>query len=104
MVARLGGEEFLVVLTDSPAEVVAQVAKRLCAAVAERPFLLEAGAVAVNLTISVGGTLSEPEGETPEAILRRSDEALYEAKRRGRNRVVLDFEADTGSAVTSAWL
>jgi two-component system cell cycle response regulator len=104
MVARLGGEEFLVVLTDTPADVVAQVAKRLCAAVAERPFALQGGAVSVNLTISVGGTLSEPEGETPEAILRRSDEALYEAKRRGRNRVVLDFEADTGSAVTSAWL
>ena len=44
----------------------------------------------VNITISIGIASSEGEGDTAEALLRRADQALYSAKRNGRNRVVAD--------------
>ncbi|MGB8274354.1 MAG: PleD family two-component system response regulator [Alphaproteobacteria bacterium] len=104
MVARLGGEEFLVILNDAPAEVVARVAERLRSTCAEEPFQVSDPPKCINVTISVGGVLSGSASETPESILKRADEALYEAKRQGRNRIVLDFEVDWGDALTSASL
>jgi two-component system cell cycle response regulator len=79
VVGRLGGEEFLVLLPDSDHEAAERAAERLRAAVAAA-----AGPVAV--TGSVGWSTLEEDEETDE-LVRRADEALYEAKAAGRDRV-----------------
>lgn len=83
-VARLGGEEFVVLLPDTTAEAALQMARQL----------LEAVAAAArddigNITISAGVSALRPEDENGSAMLRRSDAALYAAKTAGRNRAVL---------------
>jgi two-component system cell cycle response regulator len=65
------------------------VAERVRQAVAERLF--EVGASrGLSVTISIGLALNEGATDTPESILKRTDIALYRAKREGRNRVVFD--------------
>ncbi len=75
LLARYGGEEFVALLAGCGAEDAAPVAERLRAAT---PF---------GATSSVGLAQWEP-GDSAEALLRRADEALYRAKRTGRNRVI----------------
>ncbi len=87
-VARYGGEEFVVVLPDSPLETAAAVAERLRRAVAEAPVSLSDGSGTVPVTISLGVASTEDPEDMPGDLLRRADAALYEAKRRGRDRVV----------------
>jgi diguanylate cyclase (GGDEF)-like protein len=84
---RLGGEEFGVILPETPLESAAMAAERLRQAVANLEIPTEKGAV--RLTISIGVTQFRPEDDTtPETILQRADQALYEAKNTGRNRVI----------------
>ncbi len=87
VVGRWGGEEFLVIAPHSPAGGVARLGERLRAAVAESPVTYEVDAPPVPVTISVGCafTLDEP---SP-VVLERADRALYEAKRTGRDRVIM---------------
>lgn len=85
---RYGGEEFVVVLPDSDAVQAAAVAERLRTRITESPFSLGPGRGAVPVTISIGIAAIGPDQATPEALLKRADQALYEAKRSGRNRVV----------------
>jgi diguanylate cyclase (GGDEF)-like protein len=86
--ARIGGEEFVILLPGTSGEDALTVAERLRAAVEETLVSTDTGAF--HLTVSAGITQMRP-GETSwEAMLRRGDEAMYEAKRSGRNRVVLD--------------
>ena len=66
-----------------------QVGERLRACVASENFTVSPG-VTIRVTASVGlGTLERPE-DTPETMFKRADNALYAAKRRGRNRVAAD--------------
>jgi two-component system cell cycle response regulator len=80
---RLGGEEFLALLPDADTRAAATTAEKLRAAVAALAVRHDGGELAV--TISAGWAAWD--GESPEELLRRADEALYEAKRRGRDRV-----------------
>ncbi len=80
---RLGGEEFLAVLPDADAPAAATAAEKLRTEVAGLELAHEGTILAV--TISAGWAAWE--GESPEELLRRADEALYEAKARGRDRV-----------------
>ncbi len=87
---RYGGEEFLVVVSH-PKGHTQEIAERLRLKVAERPYPLQEGDL--HLTISVGATEIVPlafEGTERllEEALKRADNALYEAKRKGRNRVI----------------
>lgn len=84
VLGRLGGEEFAIALPNAGYEGACTVAERLCAMVAAQPMPTDRGAI--SITVSIGVTLSMP-GETPEAALQRADEAMYLAKKRGRNRV-----------------
>ncbi len=84
-VCRFGGEEFLVILPDSGAREALVLAERLRAAVASQPFRA-AGGRALALSISVGVAADETGSCAPGELLRRADDALYAAKRGGRNR------------------
>jgi diguanylate cyclase (GGDEF)-like protein len=85
-VSRIGGDEFVVLLPGiSPAE-AAKVAKRIIAGVAA-PFEVGLPKL-VHIGISVGGARAPDDGETADELLRSADHALYEAKRRGKNRFV----------------
>jgi diguanylate cyclase (GGDEF)-like protein len=79
--ARYGGEEFAVLLADTVGEGAIQVAERIRARVAAEEF---AGR---KITISIGMAEFPVHGHTAEAVISRADEALYAAKRGGRNRI-----------------
>jgi len=82
-VARFGGEEFVVLLPATPLEAARDMLTRLQRSLTESLFLHEGREVFV--TFSAGVTAWRP-GEALEAALARADEALYEAKRTGKNR------------------
>ena len=84
LLARWGGEEFLVVLAEVDAAVLARVAERLRVFI-ERSFLMIDGEK-LSFTASLGATLALPE-DTPESLVQRADALMYQAKEAGRNRV-----------------
>ena len=89
LACRYGGEEFVIVMPDTPPHIAAEVAERLRAQIESDDFSIENGARSIEVTVSVGVTsLIQSENETAKALLKRADEALYEAKQTGRNRVV----------------
>lgn len=88
LACRFGGEEFVVVMPDTPADVAASVAERLRGMIEARPFQLRSGETPLMLTASMGIATIGPGVETPEQLLKQADRALYEAKNSGRNRVV----------------
>jgi two-component system, cell cycle response regulator len=88
LVARLGGEEFAVVMPETDLAVAATVAERLRTAVADEPFTVRGSAAAFPVTISIGVTVTAPGGDDRGLLLKRADEALYAAKAGGRNRVL----------------
>lgn len=85
-VARWGGEEFVVILNDVSAELLAEIAERIRVIIASSFLLLDGEKVAV--TASLGGTLAVA-GDTLETIIARADRLMYESKGRGRNTVTL---------------
>ncbi len=87
-VGRYGGEEFLLVLPGCLPEYVSNLAERLCAALRQEPVRFLGRPI--RFTGSIGGAVSRPgAGAPPNELLREADEALFEAKRRGRDRVCL---------------
>jgi diguanylate cyclase (GGDEF)-like protein len=88
LMARIGGEEFAVLLPETRPAEAGEIAERLRLAVGAAPVATQGGPIA--MTISLGGAMLSATGETFEALLKRADVALYEAKRGGRNRVVFE--------------
>jgi diguanylate cyclase (GGDEF)-like protein len=87
-VARYGGEEFMVVLDLKNPEELPLVAERIRAAIEQPPHSLGAGQ-SLPVTISIGCAAARPGQHTAvEGLLGEADQALYSAKRSGRNRVV----------------
>jgi diguanylate cyclase (GGDEF)-like protein len=82
---RYGGEEFLLVLPDTPDEGAARILDRLREIIADLDW--SAFSPGMQVTISAGVVTLKP-NETPDTILARADSALYAAKARGRNRIV----------------
>ncbi|HEY3910868.1 MAG TPA: PleD family two-component system response regulator [Stellaceae bacterium] len=89
LVARLGGEEFAVVMPETGPAIAAAVAERLRVAVASEPFIDRAAGAEMRITISIGATVAVAGREDRDRLLKRADEALYEAKMGGRDRVVV---------------
>ncbi len=89
-VARQGGEEFALILPHTNLEEMKQAAERLRNEVAE--IMLRADGEIVSLTISAGGAAVNQVGEDGviQRLYERADQLLYEAKRNGRNRSVID--------------
>jgi two-component system cell cycle response regulator len=88
LVARYGGEEFIVVMPDTDRDAAYQVAERLRRRVGEETFSVSDQVGEITVTISIGVAVVDGMGDTAEAILKRADDALYMAKRSGRNRTV----------------
>lgn len=86
MVGRYGGEEFIAILPDTDEAAAAAFAERVRARVEEHVF--RDGATEVRMTMSAGVASFLGEGGAPETLLKHADEALYQAKGGGRNRVV----------------
>ena len=89
LACRFGGEEFVVIMPETDLEKAMQVGERIRRCIAGEPFHPSPGR-AVRVTASVGIASVERASDTPEAVLKRADIALYCAKRDGRNRVVAD--------------
>jgi diguanylate cyclase (GGDEF)-like protein len=90
VVARYGGEEFALLLPGVEAADAAQVAQRLCAAVSALEAPHAGSHVSSHVTLSLGvATITPGPGLHPGVLVRAADEALYQAKEEGRNRVVL---------------
>jgi two-component system cell cycle response regulator len=92
LACRYGGEEFLVAMPDTDITVAASVAERLRQDVAEKSVVINGGRDEIKVTVSIGIASSEdaPQDDNPQKLIKRADEALYEAKTGGRNRVVSD--------------
>ncbi|MCM8596335.1 HDOD domain-containing protein [Accumulibacter sp.] len=86
MVFRYGGEEFAAVLPNANARAAAQIAERIRSVVERYHFLWEDKSIPVTLSIGVANVGNEPDSQ---ALIKAADAALYEAKRAGRNRVVV---------------
>ncbi|MEE1922375.1 diguanylate cyclase [Pseudomonas sp. 148P] len=83
-IARFGGEEFVLLIPQTPLAGGLQLAESLRAAVEACPFHFKGERVTITLSVGVTAFRS---GERSDAVLKRADEALYRAKHLGRNRV-----------------
>lgn len=83
--ARMGGEEFVIVLPDTSLELGVEIAEKLRRTLEETTFEYEG--LSIRLTSSFGVCTATSPIEQPEFLLARADELLYRSKREGRNRV-----------------
>jgi two-component system, cell cycle response regulator len=86
IVARLGGEEFAVLLPETTGEVAFNIAERIRLAVAVRAA--EFGDAKIHVTVSIGLAQTSPAVASMDVLIAAADAALYEAKRSGRDRTV----------------
>ena len=92
LVARFGGEEFVVLLPGRDLEAAVAVAEALRQAVERERFEHPASPIAPHVTVSIGASATWPsEGGDPEGLLLAADRAMYAAKARGRNCVVASY-------------
>ena len=90
LACRCGGEEFIIVMPETDMAVAASVAERLRRRIATEPFVISEGTRTIPVTLSIGIATLREGNDTPASLLKRADQALYRAKRDGRNRVVPD--------------
>jgi diguanylate cyclase (GGDEF)-like protein len=98
-VARIGGDEFTVVLTEVKTEDdAAVVAKKIIGNVSE-PFVVGGGGAQTNIGASIGIAIFPDHGASAEELVHRGDQAMYSVKRQGKNNYAFasDIEADTGA-------
>lgn len=89
LIARWGGEEFLIAMPDTGRLAAQRTAERLCQIMSENPIVLPGGEH-LTVTLSIGVATSSKQDETaPLDLIERADKALYEAKEKGRNTVVM---------------
>jgi diguanylate cyclase (GGDEF)-like protein len=85
VVGRIGGEEFVIVLPRTPLQEARDVAERIRAGLHDLKIAAEGATVSV--TVSLGVASLRAGDQSPEDVLKRADQALYAAKRHGRDRV-----------------
>lgn len=88
LACRTGGEEFVVVLSGADLQTAERVGERVRKMVAAKPFLAAPGCH-LSITVSLGVSNLASMDDAPADLLKRADQALYRAKREGRNRVSL---------------
>jgi two-component system cell cycle response regulator len=90
LACRYGGEEFVVAMPDTEMTFAVSVSERLRHSIETTPVSISKPPHQLSITISIGIARYEGENDTVEALLHRADQALYRAKRTGRNKVVAD--------------
>jgi two-component system, cell cycle response regulator len=88
LACRYGGEEFVVVMPETTLEMATAIAERLRGAIEGKPFRIGAGGQELAVTASLGIASLTPALTGPGQLMKCADQALYEAKSGGRNRVV----------------
>lgn len=88
LVARMGGEEVVVVLPDTGLDAAYAVAERIRERVEAEPFAIHNNSRAIPITVSIGVASRRAGDASPAEIMKRADDALYRAKATGRNRVI----------------
>ena len=89
LVVRFGGEEFVVIMPETPENMAQLVAERLRKKIEGADITLPGHAAPLKITVSIGCAASTSQTETEATLLARADAALYKAKEQGRNRVVI---------------
>ena len=87
MPCRVGGEEFIIILPATELHLAQKIGERIRRAIAAKPFSAGALSGTLNITVSVGLSTLAGSSDKVDEFLRRADQALYRAKREGRNRV-----------------
>lgn len=100
-VARYGGEEFSILLCHTDLQGAAMIAERICRTVENTPLQWEGRPITFTVSIGVSNRLPHRDGD-PKSLLQEADEALYQAKAAGRNRVMLYTHTYTGQGETTA--
>lgn len=88
LVARIGGEEFLVALPEASPKMAEQMAERLRQAISNHTVHLPGDKGTLTVSVSIGVSFCENASDTAETLLHRADSALYDAKSDGRNKVI----------------
>ncbi len=102
-ISRFGGEEFVVLLPQTPGHFALEIAERIREAVSRRTFISAAGDK-IHTTISIGLSMLDPQDQESdiaclvEQLIARADKAVYQAKHQGRNQVVSDGLARPGTS------
>lgn len=96
MVARVGGEEFVIAMPATDVITARGIGERLCQCIGDRPYKIPGATHPISITVSLGlamGAVPVPPDqnqlETVDTLLDRADKALYSAKTQGRNRVTM---------------
>ena len=92
LVARMGGEEFMVVMPDVTPTLAAEIAERVRCATADPRFIVDEDGLEITVTVSIGFAVLNAV-ESVFELIKRADEALYDSKHAGRNRVTLADQA-----------
>lgn len=90
MACRVGGEEFVLVMPDTDMSLAYRIGERLRQVIAGAPFEVITNGLPLDITISIGIAAFQGPEDNSDEMLKRADQALYRAKRDGRNRVVAD--------------
>ncbi len=93
LACRFGGEEFVIAMPETDQELAFVVADRMRREIAAHPFVIDGGTNQISVTISAGVSSYLSENDSINAMLKRADEALYTAKRNGRNQVITNTAA-----------
>ena len=93
LIARFGGEEFLVCMPMTTLVEARTAAERLRSVICATPVAVSADGVPVSVSASIGLAMGGDQNDTVEALLQISDRALYDAKAEGRNQVALGSHA-----------
>jgi diguanylate cyclase (GGDEF)-like protein len=90
IVGRLGGDEFIILLPEITIESAAMIGKRLLAMLAKTD--INVGTATIRITAAIGISQVLPSDRDFKAVIQRADEALYRAKKAGRNRVEVNLQ------------
>ena len=88
MIARVGGEEFLVVMPETTLDDARMVAERLCRVIGERPAAITPSAQSISVTVSIGLAMGNGDHDSTE-VVEQADQALLDSKAEGRNQVTI---------------
>jgi len=98
LAARFGGEEFVTLMPETDPQAALNAANRMREIIEKTPFKINAEGQSIHKTVSIGIASLNAEGDSAENLLKRADEALYNAKHSGRNMVKM-----AAKLVPSGW-